>query len=144
MSSGSRRRSPASSRMARLFHVSSAENRESILAHGLDWIRMGSARGIAGSTEPEERGVFLCRDEFEARFFVDMNNTGGPVDVWEVTGIAEGELVTGGTGFCYFPGPIPPAQVTLADWPRADSAPAGNRRRRRKQKQPKKKPRAGE
>ena len=30
---------------------------------------MGAARGIAGSMTPEENGVFLCRDEFEARFF---------------------------------------------------------------------------
>ena len=35
--------------MTRLFHVSSALNRESILAHGLDWTRMGAAPGIAGS-----------------------------------------------------------------------------------------------
>jgi hypothetical protein len=59
---------------------------------------------------PEEKGVYLCRDEFEARFFIDLNNTGGPVDVWAVTGIAESELVTGGSGFCYFPAPISPAQ----------------------------------
>jgi len=49
--------------MVRLFHVSSAANRKSILAHGLDWTRMGAARGIAGSTTPEQEGVFLCRDE---------------------------------------------------------------------------------
>jgi hypothetical protein len=57
--------------------------------------------------------VFLCRDEFEAHFFVDMNNTGGPVDVWEVTGIAEHELITWETGFCYYPATIPPARLTL-------------------------------
>jgi hypothetical protein len=38
---------------------------------------------------PEEEGVFLCRDEFEAGFFVQINNTGGPVDVWAVTGSRE-------------------------------------------------------
>jgi len=43
-------------------------NRESILAHGLDWTRMGAAPGIAGSPVPEDDGVFLCRDEFEAGF----------------------------------------------------------------------------
>ena len=63
--------------MPPLFQVSSAANRESIRSHGLDWTRMGAARGIAGSTTPEENGVFLCRDEFEARFFTDLNNTGG-------------------------------------------------------------------
>ena len=91
--------------MPPLFHVSSAANRESIRSHGLDWTRMGAARGIAGSMTPEENGVFLCRDEFEARFFTDLNNTGGPVDVWVVTGVADSGLVTGGSGFCYFPAP---------------------------------------
>lgn len=81
---------------------------------------MGAARGIAGSMAPEEEGVFLCRDEFEAHFFVGINNTGGPVDVWAVTGIEEDELITGGSGFCYFPAPIPAAQVTLAGWPQGD------------------------
>jgi len=110
--------------MARLFHVSSAANRESILAHGLDWTRMGAAPGIAGSTAPEQEGVFLCRDEFEAGFFVRINNTGGPVDVWVVTGIEADELLDGGSGFGYFPSSIPPADVTLADWPGDEPAPA--------------------
>jgi len=100
--------------MARLYHVSSAVNRESILAYGLDWTRMGAAPGIAGSTSPEESGVFLCRDEGEALFFVDMNNTGGPVDVWQVTGIADQELITWESGFCYYPASIPPGQLSLA------------------------------
>ena len=46
--------------MARLFLLTSAMNRESILAHGLDWTRMGAAPGIAGSPVPEKEGVFLC------------------------------------------------------------------------------------
>ncbi len=125
-----------------MFHVSSAANRESILAHGLDWTRMGTARGIAGSTAPEETGVFLCRDEFEARFFIDMNNTGGPVDVWTVTGVEEDELIDSGSGFCYFPAPIPPGQVTLADWP-GDEPVTTAPGRQHKKKPRKKKPRAG-
>jgi hypothetical protein len=127
--------------MARLFHVSSAANRGSILAHGLDWTRMGTARGIAGSTTPEEEGVFLCRGEFEARFFTGMNNTGGPVDVWAVTGIEEDELIVGGAGFCYFPAPIPPARIRLADCSQDEPVTAAHRGRPRK-KQRKKKPRA--
>jgi len=103
---------------------------------------MGAARGIAGSMTPEEKGVFLCRDEFEARFFVGLNNTGGPVDIWVVTGLAESELVTGGSGFCYFPAPISPAQITLADWPRGEPV-TGAVARQHKKKQRKKKPRAG-
>jgi hypothetical protein len=100
-----------------LFHVSSSANRESILRHGLDWALMGAARGIAGSYKPELDGVFLCRDEFEAGWFVQMNNTRGPVDVWVVTGIKAEQLIDGGSGFDYFPRRIPPSQVALADWP---------------------------
>jgi hypothetical protein len=128
--------------MSPLFHVTSAANRESIRSHGLDWTRMGAARGIAGSMTPEENGVFLCRDEFEARFFTGLNNTGGPVDVWVVTGVEESGLVTGGSGFCYFPAAISPAQVTLADWPQGQSV-TGAARGQRKNKQRKKTPRPG-
>jgi len=110
--------------MAHLFHVTSVLNRESILAHGLDWTRMGAAPGIAGSSLPEEDGVFLCRDEFEAGFFVQMNNTGGPVEVWAVADIGEEQLITSGSGFCYFPARIPRSQVTLADWRAQEPAPA--------------------
>jgi hypothetical protein len=128
--------------VAHLFHVSSAANRESILAYGLDWTRMGAAPGIAGGAVPEEEGVFLCRDEFEAGFFVQMNNTDGPVDVWAVADIDEQQLIDAGSGFSYYPARIPRDQVALADWPSAEPAPAAHGRRR-KHKQRKKKPRAG-
>jgi hypothetical protein len=128
--------------MPPLFHVSSAANRVSSPSHGLDWARLAAARCIAGSMTPEENGVFLCRDEFEARFFIDLNNTGGPVDVWVVTGVEESGLVTGGSGFCYFPAAISPAQVTLADWPQGQSV-TGAVRGQRKKRQRKKTPRAG-
>jgi hypothetical protein len=42
-----------------------------------------------------------------------MNNTGGPVDVWEVHGIDEGDLVTSPEGFGYFPGVIVREQLRL-------------------------------
>lgn len=103
--------------MSRLFHVSSAANRKSILAHGLDPARMGAVPGIAGSTAAEAGGVFLCADEFEAEFFVRMNNTGGPVDVWVVAGVGGRQLAEAGNGFSYCPAPIPPGQVALAGWP---------------------------
>jgi hypothetical protein len=93
--------------------------------HGLDWTRMGAAPGIAGSTAPEADAVFLCADEFEAGFFVRINNTGGPVDVWTVTGIDEEHLLDNGNGFWCLPGRIPPEQVTLAQWPPADALPNG-------------------
>jgi hypothetical protein len=128
--------------MALLFHVTSAMNRESVLAHGLDWTRMGTAPGIAGSPAPEEEGVFLCRDDFEAGFFVRMNNTGGPVDVWAVTGVDEQRLVTTGSGFCYLPARIPRGQVSLADWPSGERPPQVHGRKQ-KTKQRKKKPRTG-
>jgi hypothetical protein len=110
--------------MSRLFHVTSALNRESIRAHGLDWTLMGAAPGIAGSTSPEADGVFLCLSEFDAGFFVRINNTGGPVDVWAVNGIDEEELITTGSGFSYFPAPIPAHQLTLLSLALEEPAPA--------------------
>jgi len=98
----------------RLFHVTSALNRESIRTHGLDWTRMGAAPGIAGATRPEEEGVFLC-EEFTADFFVRMNNTGGPVDVWAVDGIDVELLLTTGTGYQYLPARIPADQLALVE-----------------------------
>lgn len=67
-------------------------------------VRWPGGRDIADSTVPEVPGVFLCRDEGQPRSFADMNNTGGPVDVWMVTGVAEDELITLPERFCYRPG----------------------------------------
>jgi hypothetical protein len=120
--------------MKRMFHLSSAANRESILAYGLDWTRMGAARGIAGSTAPEVAGVFLCRDEGEARLFAEMNNTGGPVDLWAVTGVSDEELITSPEGFSYVPTPIPAARVTLASSTDQQAHGPGPGRRPRKRK----------
>jgi hypothetical protein len=97
------------------FHVSSSANRESIANHGLDWRRMGAARGIAGSRRPEQRGCFIARGVFEYRWFVRMNNTGGPVDVWQVHGIDAATLVTSPEGFLYFPGVISADRLTLVE-----------------------------
>jgi hypothetical protein len=100
--------------VSRFFHVSSSRNRESIQAHGLDCSRMGAARGIAGSTTPEQDGCFLCLDEFEMEWFVNsINNTGGSVDVWEVAGVAENELVEAMGGFLYLPRIVEPGHLTL-------------------------------
>jgi hypothetical protein len=76
---------------------------------------MGAAPGIAGSRVPEQEGVFLCRDESEVSWFVRMNNSGGPVDVWAVTGVEEDQLLDNGSGLSYFPARILGGQVTLAD-----------------------------
>ncbi|WP_306327628.1 hypothetical protein [Streptomyces venezuelae] len=99
---------------AKFFHVSSLLNRRSIARHGLDWTLMGAAPGIAGSRRPEVEGIFVCRGEEEAGFFLQINNTGGPVDLWSVDGVDEGLLVDNGNGFVYLPGRIPAAQVRLA------------------------------
>ena len=56
--------------MRRLFHVTSSSNRASIETYGLDWRLMNSAPGIAGSTRPEEDGIFVCTGEYDAEFFV--------------------------------------------------------------------------
>ena len=73
---------------------------------------MGAASGIAGSTVPEVEGVFL--DE-HPDFFIRINNTGGPVDVWAVDGIGPEELVESANGFPYFPAAIGPEKLTLLD-----------------------------
>jgi hypothetical protein len=74
---------------------------------------MADAPGIAGSGSPEEDGCFVCVDEFEASFFVRMNNTGGPVDVWVIEGVNEEDLVMPPNGFHYLPRTIPPTQLSL-------------------------------
>ncbi|MCS0605011.1 hypothetical protein NX794_27940 [Streptomyces sp. LP11] len=95
------------------FHVSSVLNRRSIAQHGLDWTRMGAAPGIAGSRRSEVEGVFVCPSEEAADFFLQINNTGGPVDLWSVDGIDEGLLLDSGNGFFYLPSRIPAARVRL-------------------------------
>jgi hypothetical protein len=111
-----------------MFHVTSSKNGESILKHGLDWTRMSEACGIAGSREPEQAGCFLCLNEFYVDWFVRMNNTGGPVDVWAVDGVSEHELVESPEGHDYLPRPIPAGQLTLlrTDIPAVHWSPSGD------------------
>jgi hypothetical protein len=85
---------------------------------------MGPARGIAGSRSAEVEGCFLG-EEHDVDWFVRMNNTGTPVDVWAVDGVDGDQLVTTGNGYRYLPGsvaadfltlvrpagPVPPIQV---------------------------------
>lgn len=99
--------------MPTLFHVTSPDNRESIERYGLDWTRMGGARGVAGSARPEVDGVFLCRDEFEADFFCGLHADDGPMDVWAVDGVEAADLVQAPEGFVYLPRPVPPDRLTL-------------------------------
>jgi hypothetical protein len=74
---------------------------------------MGAAPGIAGSRGPEVEGCFLCIDPGDADWFVRLNNTGGPVDVWAVDGLELSSLRTAPEGYSYFPGKIGPEQLTL-------------------------------
>jgi hypothetical protein len=101
------------SSVPRLFHVTSELNRESILEHGLNWDFMGPACGIAGSRHPEGEGVFLCRDEGEAQWFIRMNNTGGPADVWAVDDVELADLRDNESGCHYLAARVPPSRVTL-------------------------------
>ena len=96
----------------RYFHVTSSLNRSSIEANGLDWRLMAAAPGIAGSRAPEQEGCFLCLDDHEAYWFVSMNNTGGPVDVWAVDGIDE-DLIQSPEGHHYLPRAIARKHLTL-------------------------------
>ena len=74
---------------------------------------MTGARGIACNLSPDGDGVFLCEDEAEADYFVEMNNTGGPVDVWAVDGVALDDLQVSEYGPYLLPYPIPPSELTL-------------------------------
>jgi hypothetical protein len=100
--------------MPRILHVTSSLNRDSIGNSGLDWSLMGAAPGIAGSVNPEVEGSFVCVDgELDAEWFIQMNNTGGPVDVWEIHGVGSDELIEAANGFMYLPRKVPPEDVTL-------------------------------
>lgn len=74
---------------------------------------MGLAPGIAGSYKPEQEGCFLAKGEFDCRWFVRMNNTGGPVDVWQVDDVDDAELVVSPQGYFYYPGIIGRERLTL-------------------------------
>lgn len=74
---------------------------------------MSAAHGIAGSVSPEVEGCFLASDEREADYFVEMNNTGGPVDLWRVDGVDPADLVEFDTGYDFLPARIPREQLTL-------------------------------
>jgi hypothetical protein len=74
---------------------------------------MQAAPGIAGSSAPEVDGCFLCLRPADVEWFVSMNNTGGPVDVWAVDGIDPDHLEVSPTGYAYLPGKIPSGSLTL-------------------------------
>jgi hypothetical protein len=102
------------------YHATSSENRDSIRSHGLDWKRMGAARGIAGSAAPEWPGIFLCSDLEDAQWFARMPRN-GYADVWAVR-LDEAWLegapdASGGGDDCWMicPEPIGATQVRLLE-----------------------------
>ena len=74
---------------------------------------MALASGIAGSRRPEVEGVFLCCGDWEVDWFIDLNNTGGPVDVWAVAGVDGADLIDNGNGHYYLARPVTPSDLTL-------------------------------
>ena len=74
---------------------------------------MGAAPGIAGSRAPEQEGCFIAVGQFELDWFVRMNNTGGAVDVWEVSDVDPADLTESPEGFLYFPGVISADRLRL-------------------------------
>jgi hypothetical protein len=64
-------------------HATAAANRESIDRHGLDWKRMGLARGLAGNTRPELPAIFVCEDLNDMSFLL-QHVVKVPADVWSV------------------------------------------------------------
>jgi hypothetical protein len=107
------------------FHATFADNRESILAHGLDPKRF-TGTGIAGSQAPEATGVFLCADSESAEFFVRMGRQRGrEVDVWTAALSGQWLISDPGAGgglddnWMICPDPIPAAALKLQPAPAA-------------------------
>jgi hypothetical protein len=91
-----------------LNHVSPAANRDSIRQYGLDWRRMGDARGVAGSVHPELAVVFLGEDAHDIEFFTRMARQ--PCDAWGVA--PDGLWVENGpNGWLLYPEPIPASRL---------------------------------
>jgi len=97
-----------------LVHITASVNRPSIQHWGLDWSRMGAARGIAGSTQPEVSGVFLDTID-SVCFFKTMARE--PVDLWAVD-VTDLWLENGPDGWYIHTSPIGPDRLRLleGDW----------------------------
>jgi hypothetical protein len=107
------------------FHVTSSLNRASIQTNGLDWRRMGIARGIAGSRQPEAEGIFLVHDEFNVEWFAHMGLEAEheSLDVWAVT-LPDDPAIDPETEYPLVTEPIPPEAIRLhtPDWTTRDPA----------------------
>jgi hypothetical protein len=79
---------------------------------------MAAAPGVAAGPwriAPEENGIFLCRDWWEAEWFAEMALSGShdAVDVWEVSLPDDAEFVQTENGYGYHPHPIPRRAIHL-------------------------------
>ena len=92
-----------------MFHVSASANRASISEHGLDWRRMVHP-DVAGATEPELDGIFLCDSEFDVEFFTDMSHV--PSDVWAVD-VAGRWVESGQSGWVFVTDTVPASALRL-------------------------------
>ena len=102
-----------------MFHATAVANRDSISRHGLDWRRMSTANGIAGSHKPELPAIFLCESREDVGFFTDMSQAS--TDVWavRVDGLwLEGDPGAdggGGSNWMIVTEPIGPDRLKLVD-----------------------------
>lgn len=69
---------------------------------------------VLSARKEVERPPPLCVDEWQAEFFLRINNTGGPVDMWSVVDVRLQDLDEGPHGFCYLARPIPPDRLAIA------------------------------
>jgi hypothetical protein len=108
-----------------MFHATAVANRESISMHGIDWRRMETATGIAGSRQPELAAVFLCESHEEVEFFTKMARV--PTDIWAVR--VDGLwLENGPDGWIILPEPIGPERLRLVEKDIPAGHPTGMRR----------------
>lgn len=98
-----------------VYHVTATSNRESIKQHGLDWMRMGGAPGLASNElVPERAGIFVCRDIQEARWFARFAERRFSVDIWSIR--SEGLMLEESEdGFLFCSRPIAPDRLELVD-----------------------------
>jgi hypothetical protein len=94
-----------------LVHITAAVNRESIRRWGLDWSRMGAARGIAGSAQPELPAIFLDTEDSVA-FFRRMARE--PVDLWAID-VTDLWVENGPDGWYIHGSPIEPGRLRLVE-----------------------------
>jgi hypothetical protein len=76
---------------------------------------MGDVPGIAGSAQPEVDGIFVARSRFEAGLFVELNRTGGAVDIWGLDEVDAGDFVTSETGYVYVPYVVDSGRLELLE-----------------------------